>query len=130
MKKILFICLGNVGRSQMAEALYNSLSKSQDAWSAGLQPHTPTKYGKPVKKIVDAMKELGIDISTAQVKTINEDIVNKSEKIIIITRKNECPDFLLNSGKNIFWDNINDPEEMSYEDTVRVRNDIEEKIKN
>ena len=63
MKKILFICAGNVARSQMAEAFYNYFTDSLDAISAGVLDFTPAKYGHPIPEVVEVMQEEGIDVS-------------------------------------------------------------------
>ncbi len=126
MKKILFVCMGNVGMSQMAEAFYNHFTNSNDSWSAGIQKDTPAKYGNPAQKVVDTMIELGIDISQAKVKTINQKIIDKSEKIIVMCKKELCPNLLLKSKKITFWD-INDPYKMTL-DKTDVRDVIKEKI--
>lgn len=127
MKDILFVCLGNVGRSQMAEAYYNNLTNSADSWSAGIQEDTPAKYGNPTKNIVDAMLELGIDVSRAIVKTVTQEMVDNSKKIYIMCKENQCPDFLLKSDKILFW-KIEDPFEMSLNGTKQTRDLIVEKI--
>lgn len=127
MKKILFVCLGNVGRSQMAEAFYNHFTNSTDAWSAGIQKDTPLKYPHPTPKIIDAMGEYNIDVSQAKVKTVTQDIVDNSEKIIILCKKEECPNFLLTSENTIFW-NIEDPFETSLDNTRKIRDQIKAKI--
>ncbi len=60
---VLFICEGNVGRSQMAEGLFNHFSLSNKAISAGVID-IGSKYNYlPREDIVKAMKEKGIDIS-------------------------------------------------------------------
>jgi len=128
MKEFLFVCQGNVARSQMAEALCNGIMESDISWSAGVATHTPEKYGHPVQKIVDVMNEVGLDVSEAVVKTITEEMIDASRKIVVMCGKNECPDFLLKSGKNIFWQDIEDPEKMSLEETRFVRDKIRQKI--
>src|SRR3989338_4844952 len=120
MKKILFVCLGNVGRSQMAEAFYNHFTNSNNSWSAGIQKDTPAKYGNHTPKVVASMLELGIDISKAKVKIINQKIINESEKIIVMCKKEQCPNFLLKSENIIFW-NIDDPFEFTLDKTKDVR---------
>jgi arsenate reductase len=64
-KKVLFVCIHNSARSQMAEAFLNQICGEQcEAQSAGLEP------GKLNPIVVEAMKEVGIDISGNQTKTV------------------------------------------------------------
>jgi len=78
-KIILFICKGNSGRSQMAEAFFNSLSKKAKAISAGTDPD---------KKIhpwtIEVMKEVGIDVSQQKPKLLFDELLKKAEQIIIM----------------------------------------------
>ena len=63
--KVLFICIHNSARSQMAEAFLNQICGEQfEASSAGLEP------GKLNPIVVEAMKEVGIDISGNQTKAV------------------------------------------------------------
>jgi arsenate reductase len=69
MKKpaVLFVCIHNSARSQMAEAFLNQACRPQfEAYSAGLKP------GKLNPIVVEAMKEIGIDISRNQTKTVSD----------------------------------------------------------
>ena len=59
MKKVLFVCVENAGRSQIAEALANKYGK--DKFIASSAGNKPADKVNPV--VVDAMKEVGIDIS-------------------------------------------------------------------
>ncbi len=127
MKKFLFVCYGNVGRSQMAEAFYNNFTNSSNSWSAGIQEDTPVKYKNPAPIIVETMLELGIDISQATVKTINQKIIDGSERIIVMCEEKQCPDYLLKSKKIIFW-NVADPFEATLDETRKVRDAIKDKI--
>lgn len=63
MKKILFICSGNVGRSQIAEAFYNDFTESHNALSAGIDKNTPAKYPKIPDGICKIMTEENLDLS-------------------------------------------------------------------
>jgi arsenate reductase len=127
MKKLLFVCYGNVGRSQMAEAFYNHFSNSNDSWSAGIQKDTPKRYGKPAEHIINVMKESGIDISHAKVKTLAREMVIKSKKTVVLCRKEQCPEYLLKSNNVIFW-NIEDPFEMTLDNTRKIRDIIKTKV--
>ena len=66
-KNVLFICIHNSARSQMAEAFLNQICGDQfDAQSAGLEP------GKLNPIVVEAMQEIGIDISGNQTKAVSD----------------------------------------------------------
>lgn len=67
MKKVLFVCIHNSARSQMAEAFLNHLGKGKfEAESAGLEKGTLNPF------VVEAMGETGIDISRNQTKDVFE----------------------------------------------------------
>lgn len=71
-KKVLFVCIHNSARSQMAEAFLNQICGEQfEAHSAGIEP------GKLNPIVVEAMQEIGIDISGNQTKAVVD--VYKSE---------------------------------------------------
>jgi arsenate reductase len=72
--KVLFVCIHNSARSQMAEAFLNQLAGDVfEAFSAGLEP------GKLNPIVVEAMKEVGIDISGNKTKSVFE-FYKKSER--------------------------------------------------
>jgi arsenate reductase len=67
MRKVLFVCIHNSARSQMAEAFLNALGAGRyQAESAGLEPGTLNPL------VVEAMREAGIDISQAKTKSVAE----------------------------------------------------------
>jgi len=78
-KIILFVCKGNSGRSQMAEAFFNSLSKEGKAISAGT---LPDKEIHPWT--IQLMKEVGIDVTQQKPKLLTEELIRKADKIIIM----------------------------------------------
>lgn len=128
MKKILFVCSGNVGRSQMAEAFYNYYSESKDAISAGTDPDTSIKYPEIPKEIRQIMLEEGIDISLQKVKLIDKRLVERADRIFVMCEKVLCPDFLVNSRKIVFWV-IKDPYQMSLDGMRKIRDQIKAKVK-
>ena len=92
-KRILFICIHNSARSQMAEAFVNQLCGEQfEAQSAGLEP------GKLNLMVVEAMKEIGMDISGNRTKSVNEMIESGQSFDYVVTVCDEtsaerCPIF-------------------------------------
>jgi arsenate reductase len=119
MKKILFICLGNVARSQMAEAFYNNLTKEESATSAGNLDYTPKKYGHPLPEVITVMNEEGIDLSDKNVRTVTENMYKDADHVYVLCKREECRDFLLkDENKVTFW-KIDDPFGSSL-DTYRI----------
>jgi arsenate reductase (thioredoxin) len=123
-KKILFVCVENAGRSQMAEGFFKKYApKGYAPLSAGTRP---TPEINPVA--VEAMKEVGIDISKQHTKELSGEIIRSS--ILNVNMgcmdKTECPAVFL--GRYIDW-NIEDPKGKTIEKVREIRNDIEEKIK-
>ena len=77
--KVLFVCKGNSGRSQMAEAFFNKLSKIGKATSAGINPD---------KKIhpwtIQVMEEVGMDVSKQKTKLLTDELMKGADKIILM----------------------------------------------
>ncbi len=104
MFKIMFLCTGNSCRSQMAEGIARILGKGTiEPNSAGVMP-TPIH-----PKTIQAMKEIGIDISNQTSKGIDENLLNKMDMIITLCSSAEamCPMTPLRI-KRIHW-SIDDP---------------------
>ena len=127
MPKILFICLGNVARSQMAEAFYNHFTKTRDATSAGILDFTPLKYPVLPDEVVTVMQEEGIDVSKGKVKTYTKEMIENAENIYVLCRKDECPAIIAESRKATFW-SIEDPYGMGMDDIRKIRDQIKQKI--
>jgi arsenate reductase (thioredoxin) len=84
---ILFVCVHNAGRSQMAAAMMNSLSKgSVEVRSAGSEPADQVNPA-----VVDAMAEIGIDIAAAQPKLLTTDAVKAADVVITMGCEDACP---------------------------------------
>ncbi len=130
--RVLFICRANAGRSQIAEAFYNALTGSADATSAGIDlAHSILKDDLSVPPLVlETMKEAGIDISSARRKPVTEELLNESDKAILLMEDNEfpLPSFLENSPKVIRWNDIPDAKGTSAEFHAQVRDQIKEKV--
>jgi thioredoxin type arsenate reductase len=92
-KRILFVCIHNSARSQMAEAFVNQMCMgSYEAHSAGLEP------GVLNPLVVEAMQEVGIDISAAKTKSVAEMLANGPAFSRVVTVCDEanaerCPTF-------------------------------------
>ncbi|MGQ9781638.1 MAG: arsenate-mycothiol transferase ArsC [Nitrososphaeria archaeon] len=121
-KLILFVCVGNSGRSQIAEALFNSRApRGYYAMSAGTNP---AEEVNPL--VVQALKERGIDISKAKPKAVERWMYEKAERAILMGCSDEsCPIIFLKKVED--W-NIEDIRGMPIEEIRRVLGQIEEKV--
>ena len=123
MKKILFVCVENAGRSQMAEAFFKKfMPKGFEAISAGTNP------GSNINPIVlQVMNEIGIDIKSQTPKHISEQIVSESEKAINMGCIDEksCPALYL---KDVLDWQIPDPKGKSIEEVRRIRDQIKTQV--
>jgi protein-tyrosine-phosphatase len=78
MKTVVFVCVHNAGRSQMAEAFFNQMAQGKGgAISAGTQPG-----GQVNPVVVTAMREAGIDISQNKPKMLTLEMIEKADKMI------------------------------------------------
>ena len=119
-ENILFVCVENAGRSQMAEAFFRKYAPSKyDVISAGTAPSTQLN---PI--VVEVMKEIGIDMMQQSPKNLSNEMIETSSKTINMgcMDKESCPSLF---AKDVLDWNIPDPKEKSL-DEVRV---IRDKIK-
>jgi len=127
--KVLFVCIHNSARSQMAEAFLKVIGGEMfDVKSAGLEP------GKLNPIVVDAMKEVGIDISGNQTKSVF-DFFKRGELFSYVvtvcdeTSGQSCPIFP-GISKKLHW-NFTDPSALSgtYEEKLQNIRQIRDTIK-
>ena len=108
--KVLFVCRGNVGRSQMAEALFEKLSEMK-SFSVGTKVNFEgQKIGEIelAKLVVDSMRKHGLDVSGNIVKQLKPEMISKFDKIIVMAEPETIPDYLRDNKKVEFWE-IEDP---------------------
>ncbi len=124
MKKILFVCVENAGRSQMAEAFANSYGKGKlIASSAG---NKPSDKINPV--VVEAMKEKGIDISANTPKLITPQMTQDADLIVTMGCNDQgiCPGPFFKPTED--W-KLEDPKGKSIEKVREIRDEIEKRVK-
>lgn len=120
--KILFVCNGNVARSQEAEVFFNTLKNDEQsvAESGGIN----VKLGKPIDPLViEVMTEIGYDVSKAQRKFVEEKLVENANIVVSFKPKDELPDYL-QSNKNIRYWNVADPQHQPIEFHRQVRDNV------
>lgn len=138
--KVLFICRANVGRSQIAKALFNKLSKKHHAQSAGLSVdgyhgntgQTLSEFAtlrQHANNVIIVLKEEGIDVSDAKRTQLTPEMLKKFDKIIVIVKPEECPEWLLKNKKTIFWD-VEDAAGTDYAFHVKTKDAIKKRVIN
>ena len=123
-KTILFVCVENAGRSQMAEGFFKKYRpEGFKVESAGTKPVSQIN---PI--VVKVMKEVDIDISDQKSKELIDEMIRNSDKIVNMgcMDKNFCPTIFL--PKVIEW-NLEDPKEKSIEEIRQIRDEIEKRVK-
>lgn len=121
-KKILFVCIENSNRSQMAQAFAKIHGGANvEAYSAGSRPS-----GKINPKAIAAMKELGYDLNAHHSKTLEEIKENAPfDAVVTMGCGDACP--WMPAKEFIDWQ-IPDPREMNTEEFRKVRDLIENKV--
>ena len=121
---ILFVCVENAGRSQMAEAF--AKKHGMNAQSAGTIPSTrinPT--------VVNVMRERGIDISSNQPKTLTPKLIRDATLVVTMgcSIEEACPKPIIAKmqKKLVEW-HIEDPKGKSLEEVRKIRDEIEHEI--
>jgi arsenate reductase len=124
LKRILFVCVENAGRSQMTEAFANYYGKGKlVASSAGVMLADRVN---PV--VVEVMKEKGIDISQNQPKLLTLRMAEEADRIIPMGCSVEeiCPTPLL---KNVIDWGLEDPKGKPIEKVRQISDEIEDRVK-
>ena len=120
---ILFVCVHNAGRSQMAAALATELSSGRvEVRSAGSAPSDSIP-----QNVHDAMQEIGLSLENAFPKPLTDEVVRASDVVITMGCGDACPIY---PGKRYEDWSLNDPSELDLDGVKEVRNDISERISN
>lgn len=120
MKRILFACVGNSCRSQMAEAFCRAMGRDVECASAGSHPEREV-----APETVAVLKEVGIDISGARPKGFSDLPDLKFDYLVTMGCEVNCP--YLPGAKRIEWQ-IPDPKGKGIEEYRRVRELIRKEV--
>ena len=122
VKRVLFVCVENSNRSQMAEAFARIHGGDKiEAYSAGSRPS-----GKINPKAIRTMKEMGYDLSTHRSKSLSEISDIEFDFVATMGCGDECP--FVRATRREDWD-IPDPKDLSPEEFRGVRDLIKTKVK-
>ena len=123
MPEVLFVCVHNAGRSQMAAALLDHLSDgSVTVRSAGSEPAARVN---PV--VIAAMEEIGLDVSREFPKPLTGDAVQAADVVITMGCGDACPIY---PGKRYEDWELDDPAEAKSLESVReIRNAVDARVR-
>lgn len=122
---ILFVCIENAGRSQMAEAFFKKHAKNSfNVVSAGT---CPSPKIDPV--VVSAMNEIGIDLKNQQPQLLSISMIKNSNKTVNMgcMDKESCPSLFVKDVDD--W-NMDDPKGKSLDDVRKIRDQIKHSVLN
>jgi arsenate reductase len=119
MKTVIFACVHNAGRSQMAAAFFNQLATPTKARavSAGTQPGSHVH-----PEVVEVMREVGIDLSDARPQRLTP---QRAELLVTMGCEDECP--VLPGTERADWP-LEDPKGQPVERVREIRDDIRSRV--
>lgn len=118
--KVIFACVHNAGRSQMAAAFYNSLVNNNGGTSAGTQP------GERVHpEVVTVMKEVGIDLSNVKPQLLTDELAANADMLITMGCGEACP--YVPGLKREDWP-LTDPKGKPLDEVRKIRDEIKQKV--
>lgn len=118
---VLFVCVHNAGRSQMAAAFMDHLARGAvDVRSAGSAPAATVN-----EAAVQAMREVGIDLAGAVPKKLTDDAVQEATVVITMGCGDACPYY---PGKRYLDWEVDDPAGQPIEAVRRIRDEIRERV--
>lgn len=123
--EILFVCVENAGRSQMAEVFFRKYApESLNVYSAGTDP---SEQLNPL--VVQVMNEIGIDLTNQKPKLLSNEMIEKSTKTVSMgcMDKESCPALSVN---NVLDWNISDPKNKSLDEIRKIRDQIKNEVLN
>jgi arsenate reductase len=122
MQKVIFACVHNAGRSQMAAAFFNHLADPQkaEAISAGTEPGLRVH-----PEVLAAMQEIGIDLSDAKPKKLTEELAQGAQLLITMGCGDKCP--YVPGLRRDDWP-LTDPKGKPMDEVRAIRDEIKQRV--
>jgi protein-tyrosine-phosphatase len=122
MQKVIFACVHNAGRSQMAAAFFNKLADPQkaEAVSAGTEPGLRVH-----PEVLSVMQEIGIDLSDAKPQKLTEELACEAQLLVTMGCGDKCP--YVPGLKRDDWP-LQDPQGLPIEQVRAIRDDIKKRV--
>jgi arsenate reductase len=123
VKTVLFACVHNAGRSQMAAAWFNALADPARvrAISAGTNPGTRVH-----SEVIDAMREVAMDLSNATTTRLTPEIAQQAQVLVTMGCGDQCP--FVPGAERLDWP-LDDPKGKPIEHVRVIRDDIRDRVR-
>lgn len=124
MFKVIFACVHNAGRSQMAAAFFNHLADptKADAISAGTEPGLRVH-----PEVLAVMQEIGIDLSEAKPQKLAEDLARQAQLLVTMGCGDKCP--YVPGLRRDDWP-LRDPKGLPADEVRAIREEIRARVQN
>lgn len=119
MSKVLFVCVQNAGRSQMAQALYERAGGGA-ARSAGTEPAERVH-----PEVVEAMRELGVELESRTPRALSREDVEWADLVVTMGCGDRCP--YVPGREYVDWE-LDDPAGKGLDEVRRIRDEIERRV--
>ena len=121
MSHVLFVCIQNAGRSQMAQALFGRVAgDDHEARSAGSRP-----AARVHPEVVEAMAEFGVDVSQNVPHRLDDADMAWADVVVTMGCGDECP--FIPGKRYVDWD-LDDPKDLPIERVRAIREDIARRV--
>ncbi len=122
MHKVIFACVHNAGRSQMAAAFFNHLADSSKAFavSAGTEPGLRVH-----PEVLTVMQEIGIDLSSAKPQKLTEELAREAQLLVTMGCGDKCP--YVPGLRRDDWP-LRDPKGLPTGEVRAIRDEIEQRV--
>lgn len=122
MERVIFACVHNAGRSQMAAAFFTAIADpaKAEATSAGTEPADRVHPG-----VVEAMREVGVDLSRTRPQLLTNELARRASLMVTMGCGESCP--YVPGLRRDDWP-VPDPENQPLSDVRRIRDDIRERV--
>jgi arsenate reductase len=122
VKTVIFACVHNAGRSQMAAAWFDALADSAKARavSAGTQPGTRVH-----PEVLEAMREVGIDLTDRKPQKLTDDLAKSAQMLVTMGCGEQCP--VVPGLQREDWP-LEDPKGKALERVREIREEVRERV--
>jgi arsenate reductase (thioredoxin) len=124
MQKVIFACVHNAGRSQMAAAFFNQLANrtKAEAISAGTEPGLRVH-----PEVLSAMQEAGIDLSNGKPQKLTQELAEGASLLITMGCGDKCP--YVPGLRRDDWP-LRDPKGLPVEEVRTIRDEVKDRVQN